>query len=474
MAQQKIFAGPRLRRLRHDQGLTQAQMAARIGISASYLNLIERNQRPLTVQVILKLSAAFDVDLGRLHVADADARLDDLKAVFADPLLASELPSTDELAEVADAAPNVGIAVTRLYRAWRETLARLSDLSRDIAGMAADGPAAGLAVPAAEPPLGEMPHDRVMGWFEAEGPWFADLEEVGDRMARALRPRDDPFAAIRSRLFDDHRIDVRILPAETMPGELTRYDRHAMRLHLSERLPLLERPFFAASLLAALAERSLLDRLTGRAGFDEPEAARLCRAAFCRRLAAAMLLPADRLRRLDADTVPDIGALSRRNTLTPARVMARLAAFAASGAPVPPAFLVTVDAAGTVLGRVPGGDFPFVRFGAHCAILPLFDPVLPPALVTGPVVFPDGRLFDTALAVDRHLLEIDGVAAPRTATMIAFPRSGALAEGEQARPVGVTCRLCERQTCPGRVSPPAAEPAAIRDDLVGLARYEAV
>lgn len=62
MAEQKIFAGPRIRRIRNAKGLTQTAMAEGLGISPSYLNLIERNQRPLTVQLILKLASVYKVD----------------------------------------------------------------------------------------------------------------------------------------------------------------------------------------------------------------------------------------------------------------------------------------------------------------------------------------------------------------------------------------------------------------------------
>ncbi|TIU13632.1 MAG: helix-turn-helix transcriptional regulator, partial [Mesorhizobium sp.] len=62
MADQKIFAGPRIRRIRSAKGLTQTAMAEGLGISPSYLNLIERNQRPLTVQLILRLASVYKVD----------------------------------------------------------------------------------------------------------------------------------------------------------------------------------------------------------------------------------------------------------------------------------------------------------------------------------------------------------------------------------------------------------------------------
>ena len=52
--------GGKLRRLRLENRLNQAQMAEQLGISASYLNLIEHNQRPLTVSVLLKLNRAYN------------------------------------------------------------------------------------------------------------------------------------------------------------------------------------------------------------------------------------------------------------------------------------------------------------------------------------------------------------------------------------------------------------------------------
>src|SRR5262245_51153801 len=128
MAEPKIFAGPRIRRIRSGKGITQTAMAAGLGISPSYLNLIERNQRPLTVQLILRLASVYQVDPKELQ-GEAHGAVAQLKEVFSDPLLAGELPGDQELIEVAEAAPNAAAAMTKLYRAYREQAARLTDLS---------------------------------------------------------------------------------------------------------------------------------------------------------------------------------------------------------------------------------------------------------------------------------------------------------------------------------------------------------
>ncbi|MEM8839007.1 MAG: helix-turn-helix transcriptional regulator, partial [Pseudomonadota bacterium] len=99
MADQKIFAGPRIRRVRTRLGLTQATMAEHLSISPSYLNLIERNQRPLTVQLLLKLSTTYDVDLKELQGDESGRTTDALKEIFSDPLLSGEMVADSELVE---------------------------------------------------------------------------------------------------------------------------------------------------------------------------------------------------------------------------------------------------------------------------------------------------------------------------------------------------------------------------------------
>src|ERR1700761_9437171 len=62
----KLFLGGRLKRLRRELGVTQSAMAEQLGVSSSYLNLLERNQRPVTAQVLLRLAETYDLDLRSL------------------------------------------------------------------------------------------------------------------------------------------------------------------------------------------------------------------------------------------------------------------------------------------------------------------------------------------------------------------------------------------------------------------------
>ena len=66
--ERSVYMGPRLKRLRRELGLTQAEMAADLEVSPSYIALIERNQRPLTADVLLRLARTYRLDVAELAV----------------------------------------------------------------------------------------------------------------------------------------------------------------------------------------------------------------------------------------------------------------------------------------------------------------------------------------------------------------------------------------------------------------------
>src|SRR5258706_10654821 len=103
--ERKLFLGVRLRRLRRELGLTQTRMAEDLGVSPSYLNHLERNQRPLTAQVLLRLAQTYDIDL-RAFSDEADAGGEaELNEVFADPMFKDMAIPRHEIAQLMQYAP---------------------------------------------------------------------------------------------------------------------------------------------------------------------------------------------------------------------------------------------------------------------------------------------------------------------------------------------------------------------------------
>ena len=109
----KTFMGVKLRRLRAEHGLSQIAMAQALGLSPSYLNQIEQNQRPLTVAVLLKIHKTLGVDIQQFS-EDEEARLiAGMREALAD---APQSISVPELKEIASQMPALGHALIALHR----------------------------------------------------------------------------------------------------------------------------------------------------------------------------------------------------------------------------------------------------------------------------------------------------------------------------------------------------------------------
>src|SRR5680860_746219 len=175
MADPKIFAGPRIRRIRNQMKLTQTLMAEQLGISPSYLNLIERNQRPLTVQLLLKLASTYDIDLDELR-GEASGTHALLKEIFSDPLLSGELPGDQELVEIAETAPNAALGMLKLFRAYRESQDRLTDL-KDL--LASKGHETDLSA-------AKLPVDEVRQKLQGRPNFFPAIEEKAEAFSKEL------------------------------------------------------------------------------------------------------------------------------------------------------------------------------------------------------------------------------------------------------------------------------------------------
>src|SRR6516165_4569385 len=115
----RVQIGRTVRRLRTERNLSQQALANRLGISASYLNLIEHDQRTLSGALLIKLGEALNLDLAELS-GTQERRLEiGLREAFSDPLLGADAVPEEEIAALAASAPNAGRAVLALYRAWR-------------------------------------------------------------------------------------------------------------------------------------------------------------------------------------------------------------------------------------------------------------------------------------------------------------------------------------------------------------------
>lgn len=450
-ALEKIFAGARLRRLRRERGLTQADAAQALGVSASYLNLLERNQRPVTARVLLALADAFDVDV-RAFATESDRQLiADLQEAAADPVLTGMELDRMELNELADSHPRAAEAFARLYQAYRETNAATADLATRMSG-----PGAALGGPGA---VLESVRDAI----DSRQNHFPELEDAAEALGARLdagKPRERG-AALARYLQSEHGFTVKVLDEEIMAGARRRLDFHGRRLLLSESLPLISRPFQIAVVLASLELGGLLDTLADAADLPSPEARKLYRIGLANYFAGAVLMPYTPVLKAAEETRYDLDRLQRRFEVSYEQICHRLTTLQRPGARGLPFFMIRLDGAGNVSKRFGGGIMPFARSGGGCPKWNLYDALrLPERILAQCFELPDGTRL---LSLARGQTGQAPMGQPPVLHAIAlgcdWSHAGKIVHADPIAaatpsPVGITCRLCEREDCAQRAFPP--------------------
>src|SRR5512142_3414157 len=119
MREESPRLGAKVRAVRRQQGLTQAQLATRLGISASYLNLIEHDRRALSAPLLIRLADTLQLDMRALSPAGQERMVADLMEAVGDPLFDPHDVTTAEVRDLASGAPVAARAELALHRAYR-------------------------------------------------------------------------------------------------------------------------------------------------------------------------------------------------------------------------------------------------------------------------------------------------------------------------------------------------------------------
>jgi predicted transcriptional regulator/transcriptional regulator with XRE-family HTH domain len=466
----KLFLGARMKRMRRELGLTQTRMAEDLGVSPSYLNLLERNQRPVTAQVLLRLAEAYDLDLKSLNSDPESANATGLTEVFSDQMFRDLGLARHEVAEVAESAPGVSEAIVRLYRAYLDQR-RLTDLGA--ISRPEEGAGGGSAV---------IPSDWVRDYIQAQKNHFPELEDAADALAAALAPQPQEFAAAaRERLAGRHGIQVRVVPLDVLPESVRRYDHHRKRLFLSEVLTSAGRSFSLAYQLAMLEYGPLLDAMADRAGAPDQPTRNLAKVSLVNYLAAAILMPYGAFHEAAERTNYDIELVRARFGVSFEQACHRLTTLARPGARGVPFFMVRVDSAGNISKRFAGSAFPFSRFGGACPRWNIHTSFRTPGrIITQVVETPDGQRYftlsrtvsriATPYAGDDSELAVGLGCELKYAERLVYSR-GLDLKDPVATAIGPACRICERPACPQRAAEPINRTLTVDDFTKSISPY---
>lgn len=465
--------GAKVRAMRRKQHMTQTELARRLGISPSYLNLIEHNRRGFAAELLVKLADILPIDFKTLS-PEHDGRLaTELLEVFGDPLFEAIDVIAPDVREVVASYPAIAQAVVRLYeeyRAARESAQNLAARLSDGDGFTGTHRA-------------RLPIEEVTDLIQRYQNYFPELEQGAEALAGEARLDREPlFEGLAKYVRRTHGVEVRIEQAGRMQRALRRYDPERRVLSLSEVLRRGSRNFQLAHQIGLLAQGPVIDRIASDALLTGDESRALCRVVLANYFASAVLMPYDAFFAAARQERYDIELLGHRFRTSFEQTCHRLTTLRRPGAEGVPFHMIRIDIAGNISKRFSASGRHFPRFSGACARWNVFDAFLTPGMIRTQLSrMPDGRVFfDVARTVNR---ESGGFRAPRALYAVAMGcdvvHAGELvyADGlnldsrDAVVPVGPTCRLCDRLDCEQRAYPPLQHPLTITENARGVSFY---
>ncbi|MEL6198300.1 MAG: short-chain fatty acyl-CoA regulator family protein, partial [Pseudomonadota bacterium] len=417
--------------------------------SAAYVNLLENNQRSLSVQVLMRLSEVYNVDWREMVADDGPVRLAELRAVIQDPLFAGQRPDIEELRALLDHAPGVADVLMTLHKSYRALSERVLS-----ANESDESVARGV--------IEATPEAVVHDLFRDHRNHFLRLEVAAGelREAVAIEP-DNPYGSLKTWLDRAHRIAVEVVPVAAMPNTLRYYDRGERRVMLSQGLDYQNRVFQLAHLCALIEHGDAIDRIIAEGRVRGERAEARCRVELANYFAAAVLMPYEPMVAEAEASRYDIDHLAAHFGVSFEQVCHRLTTLSRDGRLGVPFFFMRIDKAGNVTKRFNATAFHLAQYGGACPRLDIHTCFRQPGRIIPQFVeMPDGsRYFTVNRTVDRPSLSRDTQdnrlavslgCAIEHADALTYAAPFQLSDAALYTPIGINCRLCPRQACSQR------------------------
>jgi predicted transcriptional regulator/transcriptional regulator with XRE-family HTH domain len=464
----KTFVGPQLRQLRRERRQTQAEMAKVLGVSAGYVNLLENNERSLSLRVLMALADHYGVDWRDIVADKTSNLLAELRNVIKDPMF-SGTPDLIELRAAIDHAPRLVEQFLHLYGVHRNTLERMMRQGTNVTS---------------DRLLATSAEAVVHNFFRDNSNYFHDLELAAEALrAMEVYEPDDIYATLKARLLNTHNIRIKRRPTEGMTQALRVYDKENRIIYLSEALDYSNVLFQLAHVLCLIEFQDLLNKLTAGTKITVGTSLSRCHVELANYFAAAYLMPYEPFLREAESMAYDIDRLAARFGVSFEQTCHRLTTLQRPGAQGVPFFFLRVDKAGNVTKRFNSTSFHLAEYGGACPVWKVHMAFrLAGVIIPQFVELPDGdRYFTINRTVDRptvnfetqdHRLAISLGCEQQYAKKLGYAAAFNVDDERMFSRIGINCHVCPRQACSQRAHQPVFVDLPLDTNRRGTTRYE--
>ena len=454
MSQIDLKIGPKIKAFRRQLGIQANKLSDRLGISPSYLNLIENGKRKIDGDLLLKVCEELKIELSDLTNKSELSLISNLSELLGDELFEDLDILGPEVNDLVNTNPKIARALIKLGDNYKQKGQEIVSKVENISGKIIDGRKA------------SFPGEVVSDFLQENKNYFANLEKFAEEIFNRIQINNRAtYMALCDFLKTEYGVKViDLLPEDDKPFS-KKYLKNQKELHLSDYVALETKKLYASAQIAQEGAMTIIENCLSEFKFPSEESKKLTKVALLNYCGAAILMPYKLFHKECIKQKYDLELLQNTFACTFEQIAHRVTCLQDPKLPGIPFHFLRVDVAGNISKRFSLSGIEIPRYGGACPRWNVYSAFSRPGVIQAAVSkMSNGEKYvciarTVEKGVGRYgkkksILSIGLGCQAKYAKDFVYTENLDLNDKKTEIPIGVSCRTCDRLDCSQRAFPP--------------------
>ena len=471
MSQVDLKIGPKIKSFRRQLGLQANKLAEQLGISASYLNLIESGKRKIDGDLLLKVCEELKIELSDLTNKSDLNLVNDISELLDDQLFEDLDILGPEVKDLVNTNPKIARALIKLGDNFKQKDHEIINKVENLSGKIIDSRKTA------------FPGEVISDFLQEKKNYFPKLEEFANNVFEKVQKNNRTrYVALCEFLKTEYSITVKdVIPDEGKPFSKIFY-KDKKELLLSDYNSLETKKLHAAAQIAQEGATGEINDYLSEFKFPTEESKRLTQIALLNYCGAAILMPYKLFHSECKKLKYDLELLQNTFATSFEQVAHRVTSLQDPKLPGIPFHFLRVDVAGNISKRFSLSGIEIPRYGGACPRWNVYSAFSRPGVIQAAVSkMTNGEKYvciarTVEKGVGRYgqkksMLSIGLGCEAKYAKDFVYTENLSLNDKKTEIPIGVSCRTCDRLDCSQRAFPPLHKKFDVDVNARGVSVY---
>ena len=463
--------GPKIKAFRRQLGSQANKLSEQIGISASYLNLIESGKRNVDSNLIIKICSELRINVSDL-TSKSDLNLEnDISELLSDEIFEDLDILGPEVKDLVASNPKMAKALIKLGDNFKQKDHDIVNKVENISGKIIDSRRAA------------FPGEVIADFLQENKNYFPKLEEFANDIFQEVKQNNRTrYIALCEFLKRKYGVQVKdVIPEEGKPFSKIYKEKEKVLL-LSDYISLETKKLYAAAQIAHIGAKDQINFYLSNFKFPSNEAKELSRIALLNYCGAAILMPYELFHKECKNLKYDLELLQNTFATSFEQVAHRVTCLQDPKLPGIPFHFLRVDVAGNISKRLSLSGIEIPRYGGACPRWNVYSAFSRPGVIQAAVSkMSNGEKYvciarTVEKGVGRYgqkksMLSIGLGCEAKYAKDFIYTENLDLNDKKSELPIGVSCRTCDRLDCSQRAFPPLHKKFDVDVNARGVSVY---